>query len=477
VGEPIQSATRRQESAEGESRLCCGLSRVFRLVSAVRPGEVVTALLLTLCVFLLLTAYYLLKVAREPLILLGGGAEVKSYAAAGQALLLVILVRGYDALARRVDRLRLIGGVLLFFTLNLAVFWGLGAAGVPLGVPFFLWVGIFNVTLIAQFWSFANDIYTPEQGGRLFAVLGIGSSVGAVVGAYVAGELIGPLGPYGLMPVAGLLLLVCLGLFYLVHRRERAAGVNGAVARTEKAPSIGISADARIGGSAGASLVFQSRYLLLVALLTLLLNWVNTTGEYVLDRFLLAGAGADARAQGISVERYIGAFKASYFGWVNVLGVLLQLFAVSRVMRFAGVARALLVLPLISLSGYGLMAFAPVLTFVFVAKVAENSLNYSLQNTVRQALFLVTSREAKYKAKTFIDTFVVRIGDVLAAACIWAGSMLAIGARSFALFNILLVLGWLVVAIAIGRSYRPPPRSPAPSPRAAELRPLSEAGA
>lgn len=120
------------------------------------------------------------------------------------------------------------------------------------------------------------------------------------------------------------------------------------------------------------------------------------------------------------------------------------------------------------------MAFAPLLTFILVAKVAENSLNYSLQNTVRQALFLVTSREAKYKAKTFIDTFVVRVGDVLAAACVWLGTVLAVDARSFALFNILLVLGWLGVAFAIGRRYPPPPRTPAPSPRGAELRPLSQ---
>src|SRR3954462_1602339 len=138
---------------------------------------------MTLTVFLLLTAYYFLKTAREPLILLHGGAEGKSYAAAGQAVLLVGVVRVYAALARRVGRMTLIASVYLFFTANLVFFAALARAGVDIGVPFYLWVGIFSNTVIAQFWSFANDVYSAEQGKRLFAVLGIGSSVGAVAGA------------------------------------------------------------------------------------------------------------------------------------------------------------------------------------------------------------------------------------------------------------------------------------------------------
>lgn len=422
------------------------LARLLRAFSEVRPGEVKTALLLTLTVFLLLTAYYLLKVAREPLILLGGGAEVKSYAAAGQALLLIGVVRAYDAVARRVGRMQLIGSVLLFFVVNLVVFWALGRAGVPLGLPFFLWVGIFNVTLVAQFWSFANDIYTPEQGTRLFAIIGIGSSVGAVVGARLAGLLIGRLGPFALMPLAAALLLVCLGLFLVVHRRETCCS-------HERAGTVALQRDVTLGKRGGASLVLRDRYLLLVALLVLLLNWVNTTGEYVLDRTLLSVAGGAAAAAGLSLDRYVGVFKASYFAWVNLLGVLLQLFVVSRVIRYAGIPRSLRVLPLVALCGYGLMAFAPVLGLIFVAKVAENSLDYSLNNTVRHSLFLVTDRESKYKAKTFIDTLVQRLGDVLAAACVWVGTALAVGSTAFALLNVALVGVWLAVAFAIGRRF------------------------
>ncbi len=165
------------------------LEFVLTLFGDVRPGEATTALLLTANVFLLLTAYYLLKVAREPLILLGGGAEVKSYAAVGQAILLVFVANLYGWLAARVGRIVLIACVTIFFAANLVLFWALGSRGVPLGVPFFLWVGIFNLVTVAQFWSFAADTYTEEQGKRLFPIIGIGSSVGAVGGAAIADRL------------------------------------------------------------------------------------------------------------------------------------------------------------------------------------------------------------------------------------------------------------------------------------------------
>ncbi|MGD0526585.1 MAG: hypothetical protein ABSE49_15670 [Polyangiaceae bacterium] len=152
------------------SRVERALAYLLRPFAKVEPGEAVTAAVLTTTVFLLLTAYYLLKTAREPLILLHGGAEVKQYAAAGQALLMVVVVQAYSALARRVGRQKLIATVYLFFVSNLVVFATLARANVVIGIPFYLWVGVFNMTAVSQFWSLAADIYTPEQGKRLFAI-------------------------------------------------------------------------------------------------------------------------------------------------------------------------------------------------------------------------------------------------------------------------------------------------------------------
>jgi AAA family ATP:ADP antiporter len=158
------------------------LARVLRLFARVEPEEVVTTGILTMTAFILMSGYYLLKTAREPLILLQWGAEAKLYAVAAQALLLLGIVRAYEAVARRVGRLKLLSIVYLFFTSNMLVFAALASIKLPIGLPFFLWVGIFSYTSIAQFWGFAADIYSEEQGKRLFAVIGAGTSIGSVVG-------------------------------------------------------------------------------------------------------------------------------------------------------------------------------------------------------------------------------------------------------------------------------------------------------
>ena len=165
------------------------LEAFLALFGDVRPGEGATVLLLALNVFLLLTAYYLLKVAREQLILIEGGAAVKSYSSVGQSILLIGVASFYGWLAGRVGRLALITIVTLFFAANLIVFWFLGLRGVPLAIPFFLWVGVFNIVTTTQIYSFAADLYTDEQGKRLFPVVGIGGSLGAVGGATLAGAI------------------------------------------------------------------------------------------------------------------------------------------------------------------------------------------------------------------------------------------------------------------------------------------------
>ena len=412
-------------------------------VADVRPGEAGMALTLALTVFLLLTAYYLLKVAREPLILLGGGAEVKAYAAAGQAVLLIAVLKGYDALATRMGRMALLAVVLGFFAANLVLFSLAVRAGLAVGVPFYLWVGIFSVTVLASFWSFANDVYRPEQGKRLFAILGAGSSLGAVAGAGLGRALARLLGPGELMLCAAGLLMVCLGLFAWVNGRlDSVQGDAGAE-----------SSAGPLGDESGLQLLLRDRYLLLIGVLSLLRNWVNSTGEYVLDRTLVASAPQLAAAAGMSATRYISEFKAEYFGAVNVLGVLCQLFVASRIIRHLGVGRALLVLPVVALGGNLFMACLPVLALVRGAKVVENGVDYSLQNTAGNALYLVTSREAKYKAKAFIDAFLMRAGDALAAGAIWAGSHLGWSTRVFTRVDLVLCVVWIGVALMIHRRY------------------------
>jgi AAA family ATP:ADP antiporter len=450
------------------------LDRVLNLFTEVREGESTSVLLLCLNVFLLLTAYYVIKPVREALILAGGGAEVKSYTAAGQALLLLALVPAYGALADRLPRRKLLNVVTAFFTLCLVAFYGLTHAHAPVGVVFFLWVGIFNLMIVAQFWSFANDLYTKDQGERLVPIVGFGASLGAVVGSVFTGRLIPLIGVPQLLLVAAAMLVIANWLGSLVDRRERHRCEAGIPARftTEKLPAatgeyliqgtgdqakVTVSLSGTSGRSGTFRLVFANRYLLLIALMILVLNWVNTTGEYILGKTVARAAQdavASGAAHGLSVEEYIGEFYSNFFLGVNLLGLTLQLFVVSRLFKYFGVQVAVLVLPLIALSGYAFLAFAPILAVVRWVKTAENATDYSLQNTVRNVLFLPTSREEKYKAKQAIDSFFVRFGDVLSALLVYVGTtMLGLATTGFARVNLVLAVVWVVLAVMVGRGY------------------------
>jgi AAA family ATP:ADP antiporter len=389
--------------------------------------------------FLLMTAYYVIKPVRESLILGAAGPEVKSYAGALGPLVFLLLVPLYGKMATRLSRIRLINGVSAFFASHLVIFSVLGQFRVSIGVVFFLWVGFFNLILVAQFWAFTNDIYTAEQGRRLFAIVGIGSSTGAISGAHVAGRLFMSIGPYAMMLLAAGLLVVCMALATWVHHRESRFGFP----RECHAP---------LKPDGGFQLVFTDRYLLLIALLILLSNVVNTTGEFILGKSVAEHAKAAAAMSGGQAgiqHEYIGKFYADFYLRVNLIGAGLQIFAVSRVMRRTGIGPALLFLPLIALGGYSLVSIVPVLGLIRAVKIAENGTDYSLQNTARHALFLRTSREAKYKAKTAIDSFFWRGGDALSAVVVFVGTTFAFDLRGFARTNAVVALAWLCIAAGI----------------------------
>jgi AAA family ATP:ADP antiporter len=449
---PAREAAARPGSSKGL------LDRALGVFTDVHAGESTTALLLMLNIFLVLAAYYLLKTIREPLILsVAGGAEVKSYSAAVIAGLLIGLVPLYSWIASRVSRVRLLNGVTLFFIACLVAFFALNAAGVPIGVPFFIWVGIFNLMVIAQLWSFANDVYTPEQGKRLFAIVGFGASLGAIAGAFATGQLVKVWGPYPFMIGAAVLLALCMVITNVINLRESGAKAAARTKGDRAAQRNEPAANDQTKGRGGFGLVFRDRYLLLIAFLMLTYNLVNTNGEYILGKTVIglyAATHAAAGTGSLDEKKVIGEFYGNFFTLVNIIAAVIQAFIVSRVIKYFGVRTALLVLPAVALLGYTSMAFIPLLPWIRGVKLAENSLDYSLQNTSRNALYLPTSREAKYSAKQANDTFFVRIGDVISAGVVFAGTTwLGFAPKHFALVNVVLIVVWLILAVAIGRLF------------------------
>jgi AAA family ATP:ADP antiporter len=432
------------------------LDRSLSLFTDVHAGEGVGALLLATNIFLLLGFYSIIKIIRDALILSEGGAQLGAYSAAGQALVLLAVVPLYGAFASRVNRVQLVTGVTLFFASNLILFWLLGAGGARIGIPFYIWTGVFNVVVIAQLWALANDLYTSTRGKRLFPLINLGASLGAVVGAAGATLVFSGVGPFLLMLVAAAGLAGSTVLTLLVNTRERAAHRDAAGAHAEEP----------LGKAGGFQLVLASRYLFLIAMLMVVLNTVNTLGGFLLNT-LIRSEALNMVAPGVTdtatltgeqvaaMQAAIGTMSGGVQTSVNLLAFLFGAFLVSRVIKFIGIRGALFILPLIALGSYTMIAFLPIFSIVRVAKILENSTDYSIQNTARHALFLPTSREAKYKAKQAIDTFFWRAGDLLQAAIVYVGlNFVALSVSGFAAVNMVLVCVWLGLVVAIAAEHR-----------------------
>jgi AAA family ATP:ADP antiporter len=253
--------------------------------------------------------------------------------------------------------------------------------------------------------------------------------------------------PYTLMFLGACVLMVALSTTLAVNARES----------KRARPEVADVSRETLGPQGGFELILHDRYLLWIAVLIVLLNVVNTTGGYVLNRLIVGEAAARFGADPSSVvasRQFVTAFSGSISAAVNLVGLLLQLFATSRVIRLMGVRGAMFVLPVIALINYSIIVVAPLLAVVRIGKIIENSTDYSIQNTLRQALFLPTSREAKYKAKAAIDTFFTRTGDVVSAGFVYLGQVVGVTTSAFAAINVLLTILWLGVARQIAKEHR-----------------------
>jgi AAA family ATP:ADP antiporter len=442
------------------------LDRALRIFTDVRKGEGVTGLLMLVSIFLILTAYYLLKPAREGLLATAGieslsKIELKAYTSFGQGLILLGVVPAYSSLVSGVSRRRLITWVTLFFIGNLVVFWllqpGLIFDKVPyLGIAYYLWVGIFNLLVIAQFWSFAADIYSEERGERLFPMIAIGASAGAVFGSWLTDVLVPKvLGTYSLLLLAAAILAGSMAL-------SRVADVRGPAGAGPEGGNPGESEEPKDKHGA-YKLVFSSRFLIATAFFIMVLNWVNTNGENSLYGAITDAVGREMAEANVVDGAAREAFEADrttqFYGnfqfWVNVIGLVLQSFVASRLLKYGGFGVILLMLPVVALTSYTLMAIIPVLAVIKVMKIAENATDYSVNNTAKQVLWLPTSREVKYKAKAAIDTLFVRFGDGLAALTVFAlVSQLKLPVRAIFVLNIALVVVWIVLGVVVVREHR-----------------------
>jgi AAA family ATP:ADP antiporter len=440
--------------------------RFLGLFTEVRPGEGTTALLMFANVFLILCAYYFVKPLREGWIAISdiGGLskmEVKAYSSFAQSLFLLFIVGWYARLAGRWDRVTLITRATLFCISNLVIFWflqpGYFFEALPLsGIVFYVWVGMFGVFVVAQFWTYCADVYTDERGKRMLPMIAIGATSGAAAGSWIVSQLVdsGLVDTEALLLVATVPLLVSILLTRVVDSREAASVSPPAVDAQQKAAAGSLLS--------GARLVLVSRFLLAAALVTLLTNWVNTNGENLLFRVVQETLVDLAAEQGVTDSTAVltftrdgtTVFYGDFFFWVNMVALLLQAFVASRLLKYGGFATIVLMLPVIALLSYTAMALLPILAIVKMMKIAENATDYSINNTARHVLWLPVSSEMKFRGKPAIDTLYVRLGDGLAAVTVLVGvHLFAMSTQSFFIFNVSLVIAWLAFTLMLIREH------------------------
>ena len=411
-------------------------------VVAARPGEMRALLWSFAYFFCLLAGYYVLRPLRDEMGIAGGVRNLQWLFTATFVVMLAA-VPVYGAMVARLPRRRFIPLVYHFFVANIAIFWlllTLDVGKVHVARVFFVWISVFNLFAVSVFWSFMADLYTSEQGKRLFGFIAAGGSAGALLGPALTVGLAAPLGPVNLLIVAAVLLELAV---LCVQRLESAAPPAASAPPVPPAALAAPPESMALGGGwlAGIAMVLRSPYLAGIALWVSLLSLAGTF-LYFQQANIVAAASDDPAVR----TRIFAAIDLS----IGVLTVMVQFFATGRLISRFGVGRAAAALPLVFGLGFLALAFTPMLFVVIAFQAIQRTANFAVANPAREVLFTVLEREEKYKAKNVIDIVVFRGADALSGwlFALLRGTGLELSTISLATVPVSGV--WLILALALG---------------------------
>ena len=396
--------------------------------------------------FCILSAYYVIRPIRDEMGVAGGVENIPwLFTATLAAMLLMHPV--FASIVSRWPRKRFVLVTYRFFILNLIVYYfllkgfGEGSGAVWVGRTFFVWISVFNLFVVSVFWSFMTDIYRERQSRRLFGLIGVGGTLGGIVGSSITAFLVGMLSPAALLWFSIALLECAVACVRGLDRRVGKIRSGGGEPARESEP------DAVIGGSAldGIRRVAASPYLLGICAFMLLFT-VGSTFLYNIQAEIMSRTFSDP-ADRTSVFARIDLA-------VNVLTLFIQLFLTGRIMRWLGVGVTLALLPLLSVAGFLALGAAPVFAVFVVFQVLRRAGNFAVAVPTREVLYTVLPRRDKYKAKNFNDTFVYRAGDQVGAWSFAGLGALGLGTAGLAWAMAPVAGAWLVVALWLGRRQR-----------------------
>ncbi len=393
--------------------------------------------------FCILSSYYMLRPMREQMGV-ASGFETIPFLFSGTFVVMLIATPIFGWVASRYPRRTFLPWVYGFFALNILIFYGVFSYAIRneidpvwIGRVFFIWVSVFNLYIVSVFWSFMADIYTRDQGRRLFGVISAGGSAGALAGPFATGALVVPLGFQNLLPVSALLL--CVGILCIRQLR-------GWVQHEHEGEEVETVATPKaLGGNplAGISHVARSPYLSSIAFKSLLASLLGTALYMFMNKLVgEAIAGADERTQ---LFAYID-------GASNVVTMILQLLIVRHAVRKLGVGVTLAIMPLFSFFGFLALAISPALLVVAVLQGARRSIGFGFAKPATDMLYSVVTPEEKYKAKNFVETAVYRGGDVIGT---WSVKLMwGLGMSGISVVMLPFALLWSGIALWLGREYK-----------------------
>ena len=413
----------------------------LRHVIDVRPEELRALRWSWLYIISLFVSYYILRPIRDEMGV-AGGIENLPWLFTGTLLGMIAVNPPFAALVKTLPRVKFIGISYRFFAFNLlcfAVLLGMvsGEQNIWIGRVFFVWTSIFNLFVVSVFWALMVDVFDTDQSKRLFGFIAAGATIGGIVGSSVTASLAKQ------VPATYLLLASAILLEFAVLCVGRLSRLSSSLTARPARPSE----EPPIGGSiwSGLSHATQSPYLVNVSLF-LLLFAVTSTFLYFQQAEIARQYFADRGAR--------TAFFAGVDLWVNVLTLGAQLFVTARTIKRIGVALTLALLPLLSVFGFSVLAWMPTIAALVVFQVLRRAGNFAFARPTREVLFTVVPREDKYKAKSFIDTVIYRLGDQVGA---W--SYAGLGALGLAMTGVSIVavpisMLWLINSLWLGGKQR-----------------------
>jgi AAA family ATP:ADP antiporter len=418
----------------------------------VRPNEVRALLLACLFNFVILGSYYVIRPIRDD-IAAAGGVENLSWMFTGTLVVTLLANAAFSAIVARMPRRRFLPIAYRFFIANLIIFYLLmrtltPAQNVWVGRAFYVWVSVFNLFVVTLFWAFMTDLFNSEQGKRLFAFISVGGSLGAIAGPLLTASLVQRLGAPNLLLVTAALLEVapwCVKWFPSPAPNPPPRARVRKEHETEEAVwDDERGAEKPIGGGiiAGLTHVLRSPYLLGICAF-MLLHAITSTFVYFQQADITGHHFHDRAAR--------TAFFAQLDLAVNTLTIVVQLLVTGRLLKWFGVGVTLAFLPVLSLIGFLGMGFMPVLTLLAVFQVLRRAGNFAVTRPTREVLFTVLRREDKYKAKSFIDTFVYRTGDQIGAWSYTLLTWLGLGLTGVSFVAAPLAAIWCGLSIWLGR--------------------------